>query len=661
MLCSFRTNNRELQRLPLALLLLAAPLCATCASTDLTPQVCEPQSYKCVGSLSLRCSSDGAGWQVEADCSQKALTCTTRGCLTCQPGGVYCQGQDLMACNADGTGYDPKPLLTCDGSKGMVCEGSSCSNACQLSRVNRSYMGCEYWAVDLDNAVVEIGSAAAQQFAIALSNPSSLPASVTVSVNEAPFGQPPILKEVTKRSVAPEALEVILLPAREVDGSPAGEFNTGTHTALSANAYKIESTAPIIVYQFNPLSNVGVFSNDASLLIPTPALTTDSSNENGASYLVMGWPQTIAETQDRKTNFGENLRAFLTVVGTRDGTNVRVYLSTPIVGDGKTIPALAGGQTLDVKLNAFDVLNLETGSFNADFTGTKVTTDKPVVVFSGSEASDVPDFPDLSTRKCCADHIEEQLFPIQTLGTAFIAISTSGRTAALKEAGATITPHKETEYFRVLAAGESTAISTSLPPPFDNFLVAGGKHAQLRVEQDFTIQATGPLVVGQFMPSQDEAGVPSSLPGGDPSFIVLPPVEQFRKNYLFLTPDKYSFDFIAVAAPRGARVKLDGRELKEGKVSGPGPRLSCTRSPVGKVRRPGDKNETEYDAIKCQLSFPVVIPDQTPPQNLLPGEQNDGVHRLTADLPVGLVVYGFDAYVSYGYPGGTDLALINLK
>ncbi len=400
--------SRAKPRLAVTLALLAAaPLLAPCADTGVGPAVCDALSYKCVGSLSLRCAGDGSGWQVEADCSQKALACTARGCLTCEPGGVYCQGQDLMQCNAAGSGYDPKPLLTCDGSKGMVCEGGGCSNACELARVNRSYMGCEYWAVDLDNAVVEIGSAAAQQYALALSNPSSLPATVTVTVNDAPFGQPPLVKEVARRQVAPEALEVILLPPREVDGSPPGEFNTGTHTALTPNAYKIESTAPIIIYQFNPLSNVGVFSNDASLLIPTPALTTDSSNKSGASYLVMGWPQTIAETQDRKTNFGENLRAFLTVVGTRDETNVRLYLSTGIVGDGKGIPALAKGQTLDVKLNAYDVLNLETGDFNADFTGTKVTTDKPVAVFSGSEASDVPDFPDLSTLRCCAVHLEE--------------------------------------------------------------------------------------------------------------------------------------------------------------------------------------------------------------------------------------------------------------
>ena len=37
------------------------------------------------------------------------------------------------------------------------------------------------------------------------------------------------------------------------------------------------------------------------------------------------------------------------------------------------------------------------------------------------------------------------------------------------------------------------------------------------------------------------------------------------------------------------------------------------------------------------------------------------MHSLKSNVPVGLVVYGFDAYVSYGYPGGTDLSLINLK
>jgi hypothetical protein len=35
--------------------------------------------------------------------------------------------------------------------------------------------------------------------------------------------------------------------------------------------------------------------------------------------------------------------------------------------------------------------------------------------------------------------------------------------------------------------------------------------------------------------------------------------------------------------------------------------------------------------------------------------QNDGVHRITASLPVGVIVWGFDAYVSYAYAAGTEL------
>jgi hypothetical protein len=33
----------------------------------------------------------------------------------------------------------------------------------------------------------------------------------------------------------------------------------------------------------------------------------------------------------------------------------------------------------------------------------------------------------------------------------------------------------------------------------------------------------------------------------------------------------------------------------------------------------------------------------------------DGVHFIEADKPVSVIVYGYDQYVSYGYPGGLNL------
>ena len=50
----------------------------------------------------------------------------------------------------------------------------------------------------------------------------------------------------------------------------------------------------------------------------------------------------------------------------------------------------------------------------ADLTGTIITSDKPIGVFGGHEAA-------VSGTQCCADHIEQQLFPVATWGKTYIA------------------------------------------------------------------------------------------------------------------------------------------------------------------------------------------------------------------------------------------------
>src|ERR1043165_8766119 len=108
--------------------------------------------------------------------------------------------------------------------------------------------------------------------------------------------------------------------------------NDGTHSALTSQGYHITSTLPVVAYQFNPLDNVSVFSNDASVLIPTSAIDR--------TYTVVGWPQTIANDpshpMDDGTDFDhtrsdEDLRAFLTILGTQDATHVHVDLGDQVV------------------------------------------------------------------------------------------------------------------------------------------------------------------------------------------------------------------------------------------------------------------------------------------------------------------------------------------
>ena len=130
--------------------------------------------------------------------------------------------------------------------------------------------------------------------------------------------------------------------------------------------------------------------------------------------------------------------------------------------------------------------------------------------------------------------------------------------------------------------------------------------------QNFEMTSNKPFSVAQFMVSQ-QAGADT----GDPAFILQVPVEQYRDSYLFLTPNTYAFDFVTIVAQSTDGVTLDG-----------------TLIPA-----------TEF--IQVGNYYYVIKP------------LSDGSHTVSANLPVGISVYGYDQYVSYGYPGG--LNLINIK
>ena len=136
--------------------------------------------------------------------------------------------------------------------------------------------------------------------------------------------------------------------------------------------------------------------------------------------------------------------------------------------------------------------------------------------------------------------------------------------------------------------------------------------------------------------------MPRGLPGGDPSFLLVPPNEQFRNNYVFLTPDLYRFDFIRIIAPQRAAMQFDGRPLSD---------LGCATTALATV----GTLETQYVVHTCQLGFPIIDPNPDAEDPFRDGVQNDGVHTLSSDRKVGVLVNGFDRNVSYAYAAGTEL------
>lgn len=630
----------------------------------------------------LQCAVEFEFYRVdERDCTAEGLVCVDQapyescstfeviedepiiGCAVCYPCAQECVRNNVARCRPDGSGWDI--IDYCDTGRGEICDGGRCGNGCELAERYASNVGCEYYAVDLDNAVVSSGAAAAQQFAVVVSNPSPIEAQVTV---ERCLAQPCEEEENRERIlfggedvllINPDDLETLRLDPAEVDGSPPGLFDQGTHTWLGPAAYRIASTAPIIVYQFNPYDNrVQVFSNDASLLIPTTAL--------GNRYTVLSWPQTIAYSPSiPDSNMDLDLRAFLTIVGTQPDTHVSVRLTADIVPSGEEgdpIPRRHAGETLEVTLNPFDVLNLETGyyngrsSFNADFTGSVVESSAPVAVFTGAEAADVPAFETLSTRYCCGDHLEQQLPPDTTLGFSFVVPHTPPRTQAVARAGAPVTPlQREPEWYRILAVRDGTEIETTLEG-FEQIELDSGEFITLESDVPFTMRATKSVSVAQFVGSQWTTGMTGSdLPGGDPAFILVPPIEQWRRSYVFLTPDRYAFDFVMVMVDSGqaAQVTFDGEPMAT--------RPGCRRQRADGLPE-GSATTPDYYVITCALSDPVYIEGLPRPDNIDQGYQEDGVHEVRVEgegvQGIGLIVYGFDSYVSYGYPGGTDLRLL---
>lgn len=151
--------------------------------------------------------------------------------------------------------------------------------------------------------------------------------------------------------------------------------------------------------------------------------------------------------------------------------------------------------------------------------------------------------------------------------------------------------------------------------------------------------------------SQQVTGIPSQYPGGDPSLVIIPRTEQYRRDYVFLTPDTYAFNFVEIVAQKDANIVLDGVPLSDS---------MCTTSAVSWFMLMG-QNQTSADpqwvTHRCQLSFPMVT--RGPIVEIMPGMRNTGAHTLVSDTPIGILVSGFDRFVGYAYVGGLNIDVLN--
>ncbi|MDI7267747.1 MAG: IgGFc-binding protein [Myxococcota bacterium] len=382
-------------------------------------------SYRCSGFEWQRCVR--GAWAPAEDCRASGRTCAeVLGCVSCYPGRTFCDGLDVRTCNPDGE--SSTVTRTCDADAGEACEpgAGTCVGLCAEARRNRSNIGCEYWAVDLDNAENFVDIAAYAQFAVAVANlTTSYTAEVTVEIDEGVPGGEHLPRVLESVPLGPGDLHVFDLPHWDVDGDSSGGRDDDPQTTLTRRVYRISSTIPVVAYQFNPIDQA--FSNGSSLLLPTSGLDNE--------HHVVVWPPANPLPDPMLLPFPN--RNYVTVVGVEDGTTVMVTPTYDIfegVGD-PPIPSIPAGTTAEFRLDRFDVLNLETRGMRGlrdaipDLTGTKVLSSAPVAVFTGVDLAVVGDAsrapPDGGGQFCCAEHLESQVPPVeQRRGT---YIFTTGR------------------------------------------------------------------------------------------------------------------------------------------------------------------------------------------------------------------------------------------
>jgi len=589
---------------------------------------CAPGSVDCpLINVARVCRLDGSGWE-ETQCGDQR--CVNGACVACVPGQRVCQGSSVMACTLDGAGFAFQE--DCDTENtGRLCHLGTCLNLCEFNAKFKTNQGCEYWATDLDQysdpSDTTYGGGVNSPYAIVVSNiNANFKATVRVT-NQSGYDK--------TYDAPPKTATIISLPPNNISGS-----------SVSDKAWHLTSTLPIVAYQFNPLENVSVFSNDASLLLPTSAL--------GKKYRVMSWP-TIGYNSS-----GQSLASFMTIVAVEEGnTDVTVTpTATILAGTGVTTSAAKSPRTF--KLTKGQVLNLEAGDVLSDFTGSLIEASQKVAVFGGHVCANAPvsrcksgrcsydptvscsldsDCPSISA----CDHLEEQIQPMGTLGKHYVIARTMNR-------------GKAPDVIRVLAVQDGTQVtlspaSMSVPP------LNAGEWYEFEISDHVELAADKPFMVGHFLEGQNapyaahklcvnglsgemcevspgscmcgdpETGMlsgsctkqnqcsPDDANIGDPAQMMGVPIEQFRSEYVFLVPIKYRANYVSVVAPIDATVSLDGSQLQSNVFQNlPSNQWKVTRLPL-----------------------------------------QPGSHTISSDRRVGIEVYGWDFYVSYGYPGGMNV------
>ena len=112
-------------------------------------------------------------------------------------------------------------------------------------------------------------------------------------------------------------------------------------------------------------------------------------------------------------------------------------------------------------------------------------------MFSGVESTaapggvvEIPTYPGWDGEStCCLDHLEEQLFPVESIGREYVITRSPIRSSG---------DYHEPDVIRFVGVAENAAITTNLPAPYDKFNLQPGDVVTTWADADFVASGTKP-------------------------------------------------------------------------------------------------------------------------------------------------------------------------
>lgn len=491
----------------------------------------------------------------------------------CEAGARSClDGQTPVICAADGSEWAPQPA--CD--EGLVCVRGDCLGVCEVAgKYENSNVSCEFWSLDLGQWQVREGELGL--------DPSVYPVPHSVVIGN-PGTRPATIRFVTGEGDEVDVADPVV-PAGAARSFTMPEMSL-QDSGVSWQSIRVLSSEPVTASQFNPESNTtALHSTDASLLYPVGLM--------GREYYAVSLQSIQGPSLPGFPKSPDSL-GWVTVLAVNPGvTRVSVTLTAPTAA-GPIFPAHDAGQTVEVELQQFEVLNLNAAPEDAltsdnDLTGTRVVASQTVAVFSGHQCA-------VAGGGNC-DHLEAQLLPVERWGTTYVAPELD-------------VPNPNSIY-RVVAATDGTSITTTPSVAgIDGATLNRGQWVETAAPGNFVIEGSHPIQVVQFIAGNNENESNPAAYLVDTSMSALVPTAQFRDSYALHVPSDFARDRLAIARPTGATVSIDGAPITSG-----------------------------WEAAGPDWEVAIV-------------EVDDGVVTLDADAPIGVISYGFDHKVSYACSGG---------